>query len=316
MILTQCRRPFGAVISMAAVLFALLQPALVSASSPDAVKPHAQSIDPNLAAVELFRARAVQLSKHSDPKIRRLASTLETVARIMSATTPAERKVAVASLPVRVVRVLLPNGNIQKQFIVRGKLTKVTEVVTVAAEDYSNSGSGPSAAPSDCYMEEPEPCLTEAEEEEWEIELAMAEAEANAVESDTAAEQSFMDAYCTTNPSAPQCSNSATPDGSGSAPACWNELQQATEDAVDAVVGVIGNQVAQSAAKQMGKKAAKAVILGARYTMWGAIVVGGFSLGFLGACVIDYYWDHVAVEAAGATTIAPMLKEYEMVRYR
>lgn len=269
-------------LSVGAIAFNAFQTAILSAAE------HAAPKDPTVAAIHLIRARAELLRKSPRTQARQTAATLEIATRIMAAKTRAERTAAVAQLPVTVVRTPLDNGDLLKQFVVRGKVVRQTVVLTAEPEPRSHQG-GPSSPPSDCFEEAPEPCLTEQEEEEWEIELAAATAEADAVAADTAVLDAFMVDFCMMNPYAPACNATQTPDGDMSAPHCWNELQAAISDGQDAVVGVLGKVISQEAAKKMGKKAGKALVISARVTMWGTIAVGALSLGFLGACVVAQY---------------------------
>lgn len=312
--MTVTRRPRPITyVSIAAVLMALIQPAVIGAAMRAEPAPRETSIalSPAVTA-QLLRARAAEFRKSRIETVRRVGSNLEIAARIMSARTAAERSAAVKELPVKIVRTSLPNGNVKREVYVRGALTKTTEVTSNAAvlPEYpvADTPSGPSFF-SECYQEEPEPCLTEQEEVEWELELEAAEADVIALEAENAANESHMQTVCQNEPWHPSCSDSLAPNDAGPAPACIEELGEAVEDVTVAAVGVLGYKAIQANSKAAIKKLGKYAVVSARVLMWGSVIGAAIGVGVLGYCVYDYFWADDAVGPSSAETVLSMLKE-------
>jgi hypothetical protein len=274
----------------------------------------ASSMQPQDAADFLLK-RAALLKKDKRGRVRQVGESLEMAARIIAAKNPAERRAAVAALPVKVHRIPLENGDVMKQFVVRGVVTKEILEPAIPRHVERETSSGPSeVAHTDCFEDAEEPCLTETEEAEWDSEIALADYDTAVMVTDTSAIDSLMSDYCSNYPWAPECGEPGGP--SAERPAgCVQQLGQAYEDVGDAVVDVIARYGAQAAAKAMGKKAGKLLVLGARVNMWVAVGVGAFSLGFLGACLIGKYNTHLEGAPSGADNIPVVaLREDEFWR--
>lgn len=139
-----------------------------------------------------MRNIAYDLAKGPDQVLAKRASRLVTWLDIASAASKQEQHERIRRLPVRIVESTTPDGGIQKDFVVRGRV--VRRVYSGAPKNDQNAG--PSALT--CYNEQPEPCLTQEEQDDLIIFIAAAEDEVAMIQSELDSEWAEYEAYCNT----------------------------------------------------------------------------------------------------------------------
>jgi len=145
-----------------------------------------------LPSDDVMRKAALRMASDKNKAIAQRGTRFLTWLDIASAKTPQERHEKIRRLPVSVIESKTSDGRIQKDFVIRGKVTRRVFAPAVP----SDHPSGPSAF--NCYNDEPEPCLTQEEQDDLVIFIAAAADETAAMQSELDSEWAEYEAYCNT----------------------------------------------------------------------------------------------------------------------